>query len=152
MRRQQLVDLARAFEIDIPAGGTKDQILPPMITAEQQGVFSRPPKHPYYLQKAHQTSDIPYRPLPPNPELEVAAPVAERVPTAPVAPPVEDLPKTATDPATDPNAPRRTRTGRIESDYHRKQRLLREKGLPHEDIFGQSKQEIERLAAEHGVV
>lgn len=147
LRRQQLVDLARAYEIEIPAGATKQQMLPSLITAEQQGVFRQQAKHPYYLQKAHQTSDMPYIPLPENPELAVAAPVAEVVP-APATP----APPVARVQPTDPNAPRFTRTGRIESDYHRKCRLLRAKGLPREDTFGQTKAEIERLAAEHGIV
>lgn len=139
LRRQQLVDLARAYEIAIPEGATKRQMLPSLITAEQQGVFKRAPKHPWYLQKAARTSDMPYVDIGENPEMAeaVAAPVIERSRPGGYAGPL------------DPTAPRLTRTGRKESDYHRKLRLLKERGVK---AFGLSKQAMNELAAEHGIV
>lgn len=56
-RRQQLVDLANAFGIAIPKDGTKMQILPIMVEAEQQGVFRMQPKRPEYLVKALRNPD-----------------------------------------------------------------------------------------------
>lgn len=141
LRRQQLVDVARAYEINIPAGGTKRQILPSLITAEQQGVFKRPPKNPWYLQKAGRTSDMPYVDIGENPELPVT--ITTEMKSEPVvtsSPPVQ---------AADPNVPRRTRTGRTETDYHRKQRLLKGQGV---NAFGWTKQAVNEAAAEHGIV
>ena len=40
--------------------GTKLEILPALIAAEQQGVFKRPAIHPYYLKKAGFNPDRPY--------------------------------------------------------------------------------------------
>lgn len=145
LRRQQLVDLARAYEVDIPAGATKRQMLPSMITAEQQGVFKRQPKHPFYLHKAGRTSDMPYIPLPENPEFEEASPVVEQPRQGGVKDPYEE---TRSRRDADPNAPRLTRTGRKESDYHRKQRLLKAKGI---NAFGWSKQAVNDEAAKNGI-
>lgn len=130
-RRQQLVDLARAFDIPIPNGATKDQILPTMITAEQQGIFRTPPKNPYYFHKAHRTSDMPAVPQPENPELAVATAV----------PPVVDPPLQ--------KPPILSRAKRPENDYRRKQRLLKEAGV--QGAFGITKQAMDELAAEHGI-
>lgn len=58
-RRQQLVDLAKAFNIPIKADGTKAEILPVMVEAEQQGVFREQPKRPEYLVKAMRDPDGP---------------------------------------------------------------------------------------------
>ena len=134
LRRQQLVDLARAYEIPIPPGATKKEMLPVMIAAEQRNVFKSEPKHPWYLQKAVRTTDTPYIPLPENPEI-AAAPAADGAPQTQAQP-------------VDPAAPRLTRTGRKESDYHRKQRILKERGIK---TFGLPKAEMDRLAEEHGI-
>ena len=117
-----MVDLARAYEIPLPAGGTKKQILPPMIAAEQQGVFRTPPKHPYYLQKAGRNTDMPRVPMEPPPEIQQT---------------VEPPPK--------------ERARRKESDYNRKQRLLQERGVPGKEVFGRTKADIDRMAEQHGI-
>lgn len=141
LRRQQLVDLARAFDIEIPPGATKNQMLPSLINAEQQGVFLGQAKNPWYLQKAGRTSDIRYVDIGENPELAVTITMElESKPVVTSSPPVQ---------AVDPNAPRRTRTGRTETDYHRKQRLLKGQGV---NAFGWTKQAVNEAAAEHGIV
>ena len=63
MRRQQLHDLARAWDIPVENGGTKETILPALMAAERAGVFKTPPKHPEFARKAMRNSDEP--PLPP---------------------------------------------------------------------------------------
>ena len=60
LRRRQLHDLARAYEIPVKKDGTKAEILPALIAAEQQGTFKRPAAVPYYLKKAAWTSDRPF--------------------------------------------------------------------------------------------
>ena len=60
LRRQGLHDLAKAYEIPVKEDGTKLEILPALIAAEQQGVFKRSAIHPYYLKKAAYNSDRPY--------------------------------------------------------------------------------------------
>lgn len=57
LRLQQLKDLARAYGINIPKDGTKPQILPLMEAAESAGAFLRPPKNPYYFEKAKWSPD-----------------------------------------------------------------------------------------------
>ena len=57
MRRQQLADVARAWEIPVERGGTKDEILQPLQAAEKGGVFKLPPKHPKFYKKAMRSSD-----------------------------------------------------------------------------------------------
>ena len=59
MRRQQLHDIARAWEIPVENGGTKPAILPALMAAERNGVFKFPPKHPEYARKASRNSDEP---------------------------------------------------------------------------------------------
>lgn len=57
LSRQQLRDLARAYEIEVPKDGTKDQMLPAMINAEQSGIFRGPVKSEYHLMKAARDRD-----------------------------------------------------------------------------------------------
>jgi hypothetical protein len=59
LRRQQLHDLARAFDIDVPKDGTKKEILPPLLAAEASGIFRTQPKRPEYLAKAGRSADEP---------------------------------------------------------------------------------------------
>lgn len=58
-RRQQLVDLAYAYDIPVPKDGTKAQMLPIMVEHEQQGTFRGQPKRPEYLVKAMRNPDDP---------------------------------------------------------------------------------------------
>ena len=58
LSRQQLHDLARAFDIEVMPDGTKDQILPALVMAEQRGVFKGLVKRPYYLAKAARDRDL----------------------------------------------------------------------------------------------
>lgn len=62
-------DLARAYEIPVKSDGTKNEILPAMITAEQDGIFRTHPKHPYYFEKARRDPDKRAEPLH-NPEMD----------------------------------------------------------------------------------
>lgn len=78
LRRQQLVDLARAYDIPILPGATKNEMLPAMIAQEQQGIFRTPPKRPWYLQKAQQTTDTPHIPMPENPDLQKVIPKVKK--------------------------------------------------------------------------
>ena len=57
LRRQQLVDIAHAWKIDINRDAPRDDILPALEAAERQGVFTRPPVNPYYFEKARWNSD-----------------------------------------------------------------------------------------------
>ena len=57
MRRQQLHDLAKAFEIPVENGGTANEILVPLLAAEKEGVFKLPPKHPEFYERAMKDSD-----------------------------------------------------------------------------------------------
>lgn len=57
MRRQQLHDLALAYELPVEKGGTKTDILIGMKPAQKSGVFKLPPKHPEHARKAMQDSD-----------------------------------------------------------------------------------------------
>lgn len=83
LRRQQLRDLATAFDVQIKADGTKDEILPAMIAAEANGIFRQPPKYQEYLVKASRSADQAplmdwHPPAPPEPEApKVEAPVAK---------------------------------------------------------------------------
>ena len=63
LSRQQLRDLARAYEIEVPRDGTKDDLLPAMISAEKSGIFRQPPKSPYHLEKAARDRDKRPEPL-----------------------------------------------------------------------------------------
>lgn len=72
MRRQQLHDIARAWEIKVELDGTKPDILPALIAAERAGVFKHPPKHPEFARKAMRNSDEP--PLAPLAPVEVEMP------------------------------------------------------------------------------
>ena len=53
-------DLARAYKIPVKLNGTKPEILPALIAAEQQGIFKGPAAIPYYLKKAAWNSDRPF--------------------------------------------------------------------------------------------
>ena len=57
MRRQQLHDLAQAYEVPVEKDGTKSDILPGMLAAQDAGVFKQPPKHPEFIDKAVRSSD-----------------------------------------------------------------------------------------------
>ena len=57
MRRQQLHDLAKAYEISVENDGTKENILVPLIAAETEGAFKLPPKHPEFYERAMKDSD-----------------------------------------------------------------------------------------------
>ena len=72
MRRQQLHDIARAWEIPVELDGTKPDILPALMAAERSGVFKHPPKHPEYARKAMRNSDEP--PLAPLAPVQADAP------------------------------------------------------------------------------
>ena len=63
LRRQQLHDLAKAYEVEVKPDGTKVEILPALQAAEQNGVFKKSAIHPYYLRKAAYNSDRPYENL-----------------------------------------------------------------------------------------
>ena len=59
LRRQQLADLAVAYNVPVNVSGTKAEILPALIEAEKAGVFRQPPKRPEYLVKAQRNPDEP---------------------------------------------------------------------------------------------
>jgi len=59
LRLQQLKDLAYAFDITIKKDGTKPEILPALLMAEQEGIFVQPPKRPEYVVKASRSTDDP---------------------------------------------------------------------------------------------
>lgn len=87
LRRQQLHDLARAYRISVPSDGTKEEILPSLISAERAGVFRTQSPDPYWFAKANRDPENP-EPLPPG----LAAPGARArppgdLPTAQDGPP-----------------------------------------------------------------
>ena len=127
LRRQQLTDLARAFEIEIPDNATKKEMLYPLQAAEQQGVFKTQPKHPWYLLRANRNPDDPYVPLPPNPDDPVAAP----------------------EPVSEPAPVKRMLPKRAEGSYRRRQRLLKAKGV--KGAYGITAQAMQEMAEEHGI-
>jgi hypothetical protein len=96
-----------------------------MIAAEQRGIFKQQPKNPWYLKKAHRTSDIPYVDIGDNPEI-MAVKTASAGKT-------QDMPRLGR---------------RKESDYHRKQKALKDIGI---NAFGMTKQAVDELAAENGI-
>ena len=57
MRRQQLHDLAQAYEVPVDKGGTTSAILPDLLAAQKAGVFKQHPKHPEFIEKAVRNSD-----------------------------------------------------------------------------------------------
>lgn len=57
MRRQQLHDLARAYDLSLGDTDTKEYMMPSMKAAQKSGLFNRPPKHPEFARKAMQHSD-----------------------------------------------------------------------------------------------
>jgi hypothetical protein len=59
LRLQQLKDLATAFGVAIKTDGTRPEVLPAMLMAEQEGIFQQPPKRPEYLVKASASADDP---------------------------------------------------------------------------------------------
>lgn len=63
LSRQQLHDLARAYGVEVKPDGTKPEILPAMVVAEQAGIFKGPVKSQYYLEKAARERDMIARPL-----------------------------------------------------------------------------------------
>lgn len=60
LRRQQLHDLAKAYEIVVKPEGTKAEILPALVAAEGSGVFTKPAVHAYWLLKAAYNPDVPH--------------------------------------------------------------------------------------------
>ena len=63
LSRQQLHDLAKAYGVEVKPNGTKEEIMPSMVVAEQQGIFKGPVKSPYYLEKASRQRDMVPEPL-----------------------------------------------------------------------------------------
>ena len=59
MRRQQLSDIARAWEIPVKMSGTKPEMMPLLLAAESAGTFRTPPIHPEFARKAMRNSDEP---------------------------------------------------------------------------------------------
>lgn len=60
MRRQQLVDLAKAYNLpNIPIDGTKEEMLIGLIAAEQAGTFRKSPVSPAHFACAMRSSDDP---------------------------------------------------------------------------------------------
>lgn len=57
LRHRQLVDLAKAYGIDLPDGATKNEILPIMVTHERAGKFRQPPVSRYHLLHAEISHD-----------------------------------------------------------------------------------------------
>lgn len=51
--------MARAYNIKTDPNGTKAQILPDLVAAEQRGIFKRPPVDEYYLRKASRDVERP---------------------------------------------------------------------------------------------
>ena len=56
-RRQQLADLLAAYGIEHNPDGTKDELYPLAVAAEQSGRFQQPAKDPFRLNKASKNSD-----------------------------------------------------------------------------------------------
>ena len=60
MRRQQLVDLIKAYDLpNIPIDGTKEEMLIGLVAAEQTGVFQQQPKSAAHFACAMRSSDDP---------------------------------------------------------------------------------------------
>lgn len=57
LRLRQLIDLARAYGVEINRDGTKRSVLRQMEAADENGVFRGPPKNPYYFERAKFNSD-----------------------------------------------------------------------------------------------
>jgi hypothetical protein len=57
LTREQLSDIAVAFDLDCNRDGTKEEIMPAILQAEASGRFQRPPKDPYRLTKASKNAD-----------------------------------------------------------------------------------------------
>lgn len=57
LTRDQLSDIAVAFDLDCDRDGTKEEIMPAILQAEASGRFQRPPKDPYRLTKASKNAD-----------------------------------------------------------------------------------------------
>ena len=57
LRRQQLADLLAAYGIEHNPDGTKDELYPLAVAAEQSGRFKRPAKDTYRLNKASKNAD-----------------------------------------------------------------------------------------------
>ena len=57
LRRQQLIDLAAAWNLEIDGNAPKHVILPAMQRAEGKGVFLTPCPHPLMLQRASRKTD-----------------------------------------------------------------------------------------------
>lgn len=56
-RRQQLYDLARAWDIKVRTGATKQDMLPVLTSAAQSGIFNGPPLDDWWLRKAGRSPD-----------------------------------------------------------------------------------------------
>jgi hypothetical protein len=59
LRRQQLIDLAKAFDIDVPQDATAPELREHLRKHEEQGAFRQPPKRPEYYVKASRSPDDP---------------------------------------------------------------------------------------------
>ena len=60
LRREQLHNLAKAWEIPVKQDGTKPEIMPALVAAEANGVFKTAAIHPYYLRQAAFNPDRPH--------------------------------------------------------------------------------------------
>ena len=57
LRRVQLVNLAKAFDIKVNPDATKNELLVMLVAAEQMGAFRKPVVDPYYYARASVTPD-----------------------------------------------------------------------------------------------
>ena len=57
LTREQLSDIAVAFDLDCNRDGTKEEIMPAILQAEASGRFQKPAKDPYRLTKASKNAD-----------------------------------------------------------------------------------------------
>lgn len=62
LRLRQLQDLAKAYDIDLPDGATKNEVLPIMVTHERAGRFRQPPVSRYDLLRAEVSHDVKLEP------------------------------------------------------------------------------------------
>lgn len=87
-RLRQLQDLAKAYDIAIPADATKNQIVPIMVSHEQAGVFRQPPKSRYHFLRAEMNHDEKIEPRArAEREQALAQALAAETPNAPKAKP-----------------------------------------------------------------
>ncbi len=57
LTRDQLSDIVVAFDLAADRDGTKEELLPAILAAEQAGRFLKPAKDPYRLTRASKTPD-----------------------------------------------------------------------------------------------